>query len=99
MELDPAGYADPSTFPQELLDEHGMLKSPAQYTPLPLRVPEMEPQMTVPEVMPQVLPLAGTPKPVRADARMSGPDRDTFHIFRIPSDETGAHDIFSFRME
>lgn len=91
--LDESGYADPATFPQELLDESGMLKSPAQYTPSPLLIPEPElvMQTAAPLKMPAPAIEQGTAAPVS--------ETDGLHVFPLPSAPSQPEALSSFRME
>lgn len=91
--LDESGYADPSTFPQELLDENGMLKSPAQYTPSPLLVPEPEPEMQT--AAPLEMPAPAGEQ--RAAAPVS--ETEDIHFFPLPSAPSQPEALPSFRME
>lgn len=87
------GCADPSTFPEEFLDESGMLATPA-YAPSPLVM-----QMPVETELPSVV----TPVPMTAPEVFAETQETLFaspaHLFPMPSAPSQPEPLPSFRME
>ena len=87
------GCADPSTFPEEFLDESGMLATPV-YAPSPL-VMQMPVEIELPSVV--------TPAPMTAPEAFAGIQGTSFtspvHLFPLPSAPLQPQALPSFRME
>ena len=87
------GCADPSTFPEEFLDESGMLATPV-YAPSPL-VMQMPVEIELPSVV--------TPAPMTAPEAFAGIQGTSFtspvHLFPLPSAPSQPEPLPSFRME
>ena len=88
------GCADPSTFPEEFLDETGMLRDPAAYTPSPLML-----QVPVETEQPSVV----TAVPVSASdvfaENLSTSFVSSAHVFPLSSAQSQPEALPSFRIE